>query len=1176
MKIRALELIAFGLFTNKHLDFGEGKGGFYVIYGDNEAGKSCALRALRNLLYGIPVQSTDNFIHSHPKMRIGGALHRDDGTVLEFIRRKGRNKTLRTLDDATVLDESQLRTFLSGVDEDLFATMFGIDHADLVKGGEEIIQGGGDVGQILFAAGSGISDLRSIQEELQDESDDLFRPRGKKRINETVNTLKKHQKSIREAQLPGQEWVRHDTALRAALEQKRSVDQDLEKRQREQSRLERIKEALPAIGRRKELLKDLETSKDVAILAANFSDRRQDLITRLRIAENNAKQATESLEAIDKALREIDVSEELLANTDAIEEIYQDLGSHRKAAKDRSKLVTMQNRQEDDAKAILQGLRDDLTLDQAEELRLGKAETIHIQELGNQYERLITQLEGAREDQQKLVSRIDRLKVRLAGLQDSKDTGELRKTIVHVLQQGDPEENYQTLCKEIQQATQDAEIELNKQIIWAGPLESLETLPVPSLETIDAFELRLGEAENTGKHQRADLEELQRSILEIDKQIEQLRLEREVPTEEDLIKARQKRDESWRLIRQVWQDNQEPGKNAEEFGAALPPATELADAYELSVQQADDMADRLRREADRVAKKATLLAESQMRKTQSIRLKEQLESAETELAKINAAWAAEWEPIEVSPKSPREMRAWVQNQAVLAGRVAEIRGQKAKTGELKARNETFRRDLSQCLEALGESPALGNETLARLLDRSQRLAEQMDKAQTQREQILRDLSQCQEELQGVTSRTEKTEKALAQWQSQWAEAILPLGLKADAVPVQAFAVLEDLKILFDKLKEAAIHRKRIQGIDRDTEAFLGKVAGLITSIAPELSEQPPQQAAAELQVRLTRTRTAKAEQQSLEKQKEQEEEQLKSAGNKIVKRKAQLTAMCQEAGCQSYEDLPAAEECSKHRQDVQDELGQIEDQLRKPSAGLTIDEFVQDALSMDPDAIDPALERLAEEIERLGERKSELDMTIGREKNELSKMDGSGRAADLAEETQGLIASLESDVQQYIRLRIASEVLKKAIERYRDKNQGPILDRSSELFARITCGSFAGLRVDFNDKGDTVLMGVRPEGREIVGVEGMSDGTADQLYLAVRLASLESYLEKNEAMPFIVDDVLIHFDNERAAETLKILAQVAQKTQIIFFTHHQHLVELARAHVDEDVLFVHSLSPDFS
>jgi uncharacterized protein YhaN len=389
-------------------------------------------------------------------------------------------------------------------------------------------------------------------------------------------------------------------------------------------------------------------------------------------------------------------------------------------------------------------------------------------------------------------------------------------------------------------------------------------------------------------------------------------------------------------------------------------------------------------------------------------------------------------------------------------------------------------------------------------------------------------------------------------------------------------VLEEIKNLFGKIKEAEELRKRIQGIGRDAEAFNSRVASLVTNNAPELSGHPSEQAAAELHARLNRAGKAKDRHQEFEKQKQQEEEKLKAAGNSISAIKAQLATMCQEAGCKSYDDLPAAEKRSKHRQDVQADLKQLEDQLRRLSAGLTIDEFVRDALSVDSDSINPALDRLGEEIDRLVDRKSELDKTIGREENELSKMDGSARAADLAEEAQELIARLEPDVQQYIRLRIASEILNKAIESYREKNQGPILERSSNLFARITPGSFAGLQIDFNDKGETVLMGVRPEGRGVVGVDGMSDGTADQLYLAVRLASLESYLEKNEAMPFIVDDVLIHFDNERAAETLKILAQLAQKTQIIFFTHHQHLVELARTHVEQDVLFVHSLSPNFS
>ncbi len=87
----------------------------------------------------------------------------------------------------------------------------------------------------------------------------------------------------------------------------------------------------------------------------------------------------------------------------------------------------------------------------------------------------------------------------------------------------------------------------------------------------------------------------------------------------------------------------------------------------------------------------------------------------------------------------------------------------------------------------------------------------------------------------------------------------------------------------------------------------------------------------------------------------------------------------------------------------------------------------------------------------------------------------------------------------------------------------------------------------------------------------MSAGTTDQLYLALRLASLETYLEKNEPIPFIVDDILIRFDDERAAATLKILEQLSNQTQIIFFTHHQRLVELAEDNVDTSVLFRHSL-----
>jgi uncharacterized protein YhaN len=75
----------------------------------------------------------------------------------------------------------------------------------------------------------------------------------------------------------------------------------------------------------------------------------------------------------------------------------------------------------------------------------------------------------------------------------------------------------------------------------------------------------------------------------------------------------------------------------------------------------------------------------------------------------------------------------------------------------------------------------------------------------------------------------------------------------------------------------------------------------------------------------------------------------------------------------------------------------------------------------------------------------------------------------------------------------------------------------------------------------------------------MSDGTTDQLYLALRIACIENYVKDNEPIPFIVDDILVHFDDERSKETLKVLLELSNYTQIIFFTHHYRLIELMNA-----------------
>ena len=74
----------------------------------------------------------------------------------------------------------------------------------------------------------------------------------------------------------------------------------------------------------------------------------------------------------------------------------------------------------------------------------------------------------------------------------------------------------------------------------------------------------------------------------------------------------------------------------------------------------------------------------------------------------------------------------------------------------------------------------------------------------------------------------------------------------------------------------------------------------------------------------------------------------------------------------------------------------------------------------------------------------------------------------------------------------------------------------------------------------------------------MSTGTADQLYLALRIAAIEDYLDHAEPMPFIADDLFINFDDKRAAAGFRVLSELAKKTQVLFFTHHEHLLEVAR------------------
>ena len=1172
MKICEIRLIAFGPFTDVRIDLSGGKEGLHIIYGPNEAGKSSALRALRHMLYGIPERSLDDFLHPYTKMRVGAAIQRKDGDVLEFVRRKGRSNTLRAVDDKTVLDESILHRFLSGVNADVFSTMFGIAHADLVRGGREIIQGGGSMGQIIFAAGSGVANLRAVQEELQSEIDLLFKPSGQKpKINEALSKLNKSRKELRDAQLPGQEWVNHDQALQEAQDRKQAVDQELAHKQRDRHRLERIQEALPIIVQRNELLEDLKSCASAVLIPEKFIEERRELVTKLCIAENDCKQALQNIETLTKDMARLQISESLLENAELIEAAHQELGSHRKAARDRDKLQTSRDILRSEAREILRDLRHDLTLEDADKLRVNKADRIRIQELGSQFERIITRIENSREEISKLYHQINKIETQLKKLGEPEPIDQLKDSLVQAEEFGALANRCREDQAEIRNDLKTLEINLKKQPLWSGTIEALESLSVPALDSIDLFENRIDDEKRSVIDLRSESKKLQDKLAEIKQQIEKLQLEQEVPTEEDLQDSRNKRDQGWRFVQSMLKGNLIPDEELADFIQWFQPLSTLTEAFEASVLQADGIADRLRREADRVATLAKLLAEKAAQKKQADRLKKDFGIAEKKLAEITDEWTQLWQPAGITPRSPREMRGWAQTHIAMAAKASEIRGRKSKIDLLQDNIDNQHKALDQCFQSFSEPDAGRDEALTDLIKRVRKITEKHEKLLDDRKQLLTEKEQKEKDLAEAKSRVENSERELSQWQTKWEQTVRPLGLDAESKPSQANAVMEDLKSLFERLKEADILQKRINGIDHDTSEFDSKVATLVKNVAKDLADLTADQATIDLNNRLTRARAAQTKQQTHEKQLIKENNRESRTSKKITEIKTRLKGMCEEVGCESYDDLPEAERRSEKRRQIESSLKNFEEQLHKLSAGVAIGNFVEEALKEDPDGIDAETDRLTEEMHELKDKKEKLHETIGQERNELSKMDGSSRAADLAEETQMLLGSLENDVEQYARLRLASFVLNQAIERYREKNQAPILKRANLLFAQMTRGSFEGVRAEFDDNGGPVLVGVRPGGREIVGVEGMSDGTADQLYLVLRLAGLEEYLERNEPIPFIVDDILIKFDDDRAVAALKALAQLSARTQVIFFTHHRHLVELAEKNIDPSVLIKHTL-----
>ncbi len=1168
MKILELQLRAFGPFTQHCLDLSAGEQGLHVVYGPNEAGKSSALRALKALLYGIPDRTADNFVHPNDQLRLGGRLRLADGSELAFLRRKGRKHTLLSADE-TPLAESVLTPFLQGVGAELFETLFGIDHEALVRGGQEILEQKGEVGQALFSAGLGTADLRKVLKELDEQAQALFLPRGTNpSINAAIKAYRDTHKRLKETALSSREWDQHHKALAAATRELNHVEEERDRLVVERNRLKRIQAALPYLANRQELLKRLEAFEGVVVLSDDFSRRRLEAQKALDTARELQAKAASRLYTLKAKASEVRVSQTILDQAESIEDLYQRLGSHRKALQDRPQREGERGQLIADAEALLRDLRPELSLAQAENLRPALARRRRIQALGNRHQTLIDRIKQTGGAVGETTRKLNNAQDALQGLPPYQDPTHLRRAVEAARKTGELDNSLRDVRADLTAQAAQCRIDLERLGLWSGSLDALETLPVPALESIDRFESDFQDLYERRKRLQERQDETRNEWQDLEGEIEAIRLAGAVPDEVELTAGRARRDQGWRLLRRRWIDAEDVAEEAAAFDAerALP------EAYEQSVSDADEIADRLRREADRVHKQASLVAQRKHCEESLARLEFAAQAHGIEVDRLQEHWLALWAPCGLMPLSPREMRAWMARQEKLREKALQLRELRFKVQGLETTITAHRQTLAAEFVALGEDEASEPGTLEPLLARSEAVLARMEETARARGRLQEAIKELEQNLADTRAEANAAAADRDQWLADWAESVRDLGLDGDAGPSEAHDVLEGLGQIFAKLHEAEQLGKRIEGIDKDAQHFRADARLLAERVAPELTRLPTEQIIVQLNALLTRNRTNDTRREEWVGAINGAEKEIEEAKATIGAMEARLTALAREAGCETVSELEQAEEVSRAFLVLKKELFHLEEQLLAAGEGASIEVLKKEAEAVDVDALPGQIDQLTKRIEaELEPEIKRLSETKGAEKSELQRMNGSAQAAEAAEQAQAILAGLGADVERYVRLKLAARILHQEIERYRSANQGPLVSRASEHFAALTLGSFAGLRTDFDEQDEPVLVGLRPD-ESPVRVAGMSSGTRDQLYLALRLATLEKYLQSSEPLPFIVDDILIHFDDARSAATLKVLADLAAQTQVILFTHHSRLLQEARKLDGKAGVLVHELA----
>ena len=1141
MRILRLNLLRYGALTDCELSFRPGAD-IHVVHGHNEAGKSTALAALSDLLFGFGQRKTHDFLHDGAALRVAATLEARDGRTIAFRRRRGnKNTLLADREDEQALPDDALAPFLGKLTRPVFERAFGLDSARLRAGSQEMLASGGELGAMLFAASSGILGVADTRKALEAEAEKIFTPRrsGQRVFYQLLDRHEAARAQERTTELRAGEWKRlNDDIARLEGEHEEKNRARAEVRQR-RSEIETLRRLSPVLAEIDEEARQLAAFDDIAALPDELGPRLLAALAEAEQGKRAVEQAWASVDRIGRDIERIATRPDLAAALGPVAEAFDRRGG---VAKDQVDLPRVAA-ERDGFSAALAEKAAQIGTDphRLEERQPTDADIARIEA---QLERL-ADTERRIED---LVARITEDEETLLRLEEEKpraaltDPAPWRSRLSALKPDLDRLLSMEAANAELAGRRRRLEERAARLDPSISDLAGLARAPLPGRaevadrrDAITAARTEVGANETRLKSLRADMAELDRITASADLSA--------LPTPQAIAAARAARDSALAAI--GGGEGQTP--TAGELARALDGVKALTAAADMLVDTALRETERLGRLNSAKEQRAALAATAEAVETE-------LAASRSRLTALEDGYETMFSKCGVKAHSPDRMLDWLAEVAQLVEGREEIETDAQRVAALAKLGDTLLEPLREIGAGIGLSAIEGlplpvlMRAVDERLDAIQRNWEESRENAIQR-------SQCETRLQRFRAARATLD---ADRQNLLAElrGLAPLlGLGKEAAAVEARAAIDVWKEVPALRLERENRDRRVRGMERDIAAFEKEVAELVAQFAPDLVRQPASQAIGTLNERAREAAMAAAREKVARAELAEAEAALASARKEQEQALAALRSLLGERV--ALEEAPALAARLRARAELRDKLDACRNRFRQIAPDRSEDAVRETLRDLDLVEADAELTRLQAEEKSLDAETAEIYAQLSARRSERTQLNQSHGSEAAAFERRAVEAEMVDVARQWTVLKLASLLLGAAIDRQREANADPALERAGRIFRALTSGSFVGLSKRFDEQDAAELVALRDNGAE-VPLSGMSDGTVDQLHLALRVAYLADYCSSNEPVPFIADDLFQTFDDARTAAALEALGAWNEHFQPIVFTHHRSVVEAAR------------------